>query len=251
MRDTSNRAIHELAWWAVAAAAAALLVLRMTSSFADPFFHFDGRYLMAAADCVTAGRSPYAVETFAICWEARTGMPFRSSFVFPPQSLLPSLPLAFFPRPQADHVLLGLHALIFGLFAFWSIRLLQAAALTGARRWTAVGWLGLTLSGSGVFGTIFVGQVSLFVATGLVGLALAATGARQRPWGVGLVLALFKPHLAALPVLAAILIARPVQPWRLMGGAAVLGLATAWIFWLDPGFIAHYREALAVHAAST
>lgn len=112
MRRTGDTALHALLW-CVVAGALALLALRMAGQLDQPDFHWDGRYLMSAADCLARGASPYRLEAFFACWEARTATPIRASYVFPPHSLLFALPLAPFDRPAADVLLLLMQGGVF------------------------------------------------------------------------------------------------------------------------------------------
>jgi hypothetical protein len=248
-RTRSDRLYGPILWLVVVLVAAALAI-RMGSALGQPVFNWDGRYLMAAADCLAAGQSPYDVGALFGCWEERTGTPARATYVFPPQSLLPAWPLALFARPAADMVILGWQAVAFAVLAVLSVAFLKEQRLSGWARWTSAGWLALALSNSGVFGTVFLGQLSLASAAGLVAMALAVSGVSMRPWATGLILAMFKPHLTAVAVLGAFLITRSRDAGRKLWAAAALLAANGWIFLVDPGFVGHYREALRVHSES-
>ncbi len=250
MQHDRNARYITSALWIVAIATAAFIMLRMLGSLDRPNFHWDGRYLMAAADCLSRGLSPYAVEDFFVCWEARTGTPPRATYVFPPNTLVPVLPLALVQRPAADLLLLALHGVVFAILAIWSVALLRDRSATGLGRWTAPGWLALGLTNTGIFGSIYLGQFSLVAGAGLVALALAVSGAGLRPWVTGLLLAVAKPHLTAVAVVAAFLITGMSDVRAKMVAVGVTFASVAWIFFLDPSFLSNYRDALAVHSSS-
>lgn len=240
-----------IALWIVVIAATAFIMLRMLGSLDRPNFHWDGRYLMAAADCVGRGLSPYDVEDFFVCWEARTSTPPRATYVFPPNTLVPVLPLALVERPAADLLLLALHGIVFAVLAIWSVALLCNRSATGlGGGWTAPAWLALGLTNSGIFGSIYIGQFSLVAGTGLVALALAVAGSGLRPWIAGLLLAVVKPHLTAVAIMAAFLLTGMSDVRAKVVAVAVAFASIAWIFLLDPSFLGNYREALAFHSSS-
>lgn len=236
--------------WIVAMAAAAFITLRMLGALETPNFHWDGRYLMAAADCLSQGLSPYAVEDFFVCWEARTGTPPRATYVFPPNTLVPTFPLAFVQRPAADLLLLALHGVAFAILAILSIALLRNRTATGLGCWTAPGWLALGLTNTGILGSIYLGQFSLVSGAGLVALTLAVCGTGWRPWITGLLLAVAKPHLTVISVMAAFLLTGLSDVRAKVVAVGVAFASMAWIFLLDPSFFSNYRDALAVHSSS-
>lgn len=249
MRRTAETILHALLW-GVVIGASAFLALRMSAWFDQPSFHWDARYLMSAADCLAKGASPYRLDAFFVCWEARTQTPPRASYVFPPHSLLFAFPLAFFDRPAADVLLLTMNGAVFVVLGAWSVMLLRLGGGQDLARWTSVFWLLLALTNTGILGSVYLGQFSLLAGTGLVGLALVVAGAAHRPWTVGLLMAMVKPHLSLLAVLFALLHRGRAEARRKALALGVLVAVSLLIFLVDPGFPTSYREALALHSAS-
>lgn len=248
-RDWPRRLVA-IACWIVVIAAATFIFQRMLGALDRPNFHWDGRYLMAAADCLSRGLSPYSIEDFFGCWEARTGTPPRSTFVFPPHSLVPTLPLALFDRPAADILLLALHGIVLAILATLSVALLRDRPISGLAQWTAPGWLALALTNGGILGSIYLGQLSLVAGTGLAALALAVSGSAQRPWTMGLLMAMAKPHLTAIALAASFLLTGMSDMRRKVIAVGVAVLSMAWIFLFDPHLFGNYHEALAFHSTS-
>lgn len=119
-----------------------------------------------------------------------------------------------------------------------------------AARWTAALWLALALSNGGVFGAVYLGQFSLVAGAGLVGIALIAAGAAWRPWTLGLLMTMVKPHLSLVAVLFAMARKGRSDARRIAVALGVLAALSLPVLLVDPAFLRSYRESLALHAAS-
>jgi hypothetical protein len=158
----------------------------------------------------------------------------------PPWSLLPALPVAGLPLPQA---ILGFIIINLLLLAFCT---LCWSSLLSTLRWGAFPyilfgvcfWLGtLTLLG--------YGQISLWPLVGFTGWLWCSKHQRQFPAGLFLVLTIIKPHTGLLPgIFAGVYALR--QRHRSTIAAFVLGLLglTAATLWFRPTIWSEYLTAI-------
>lgn len=236
--------------WAAIAISAALVIASLHSHWDNPARNIDALYFLAASTCVFDGHSPYNVELFFECWRATVPNNPISSFVFPPQTLVPSLPIAVVDSESKEAIVFGLQGLSFALLCL-------AAALihfSDTRLWwqkiAVFAWITLGLTNTGIFSASLTGQPSVAVGAGLAFVAIAIVRKNGPALGFGTILALIKPHLC----LAAIAFAWLKSPRQFLTTKVVAVLAgfllNAWIFILDPSFLQNFLNSLSVHNAS-
>ena len=140
----------------------------------------DARYLYTAAKCWSAGKSPYVAPVFSSTYRAIFGMaPSSEFFAYPPTVTSVALPLAFFGWPAAAR-LFSLANFAAAMVLFWACYRLVREELGHSLRPSDWFWVVLASSVSGVAGTIFTGQTSVFIAAAV---AIAIVGARcHRSW---------------------------------------------------------------------
>lgn len=196
------------------------------------------------------GRSPYELAAFQGCWEASLGVPFRSSFVFPPTSLPYAALLGAFSWEGATVVADAFNLLGFILLAIALVRLVKPSLQRRLSYPVSAAWLLAGLTSSGVLGAIFVGQGSVLVAASLAWFFVGVRDAKPGPFVLGTLFATVKPQLSTM-ALAYGWLSKPRRLWLSKMIAVAVGGAAAVSAWAAfPGLAADYRESLSHHAAS-
>jgi len=203
----------------------------------------DARYLYAAAKCWSAGKSPYVAQVFSSTYRTIFGVaPTSDFFAYPPTVTSIALPLALFQWPVAAR-LFSLANFAAAMVLFWACYRLVREELGHSLRPSHWFWVVLASTVSGVPGTIFTGQTSVFIAAAV---AIAIVGSRcQRSWltVVGFTIAGFKPQLSAPALLLILWLERRQRPAALIGVGMWVGVS-AYAIAIDPHFVQNYLNSL-------
>lgn len=215
-----------------------------------PGRHVDTRYFFAAGKCLLGGESPYDLAAFRMCWQEALSIPFRSAYLFPPVSFLYAVTLAPFSWAEARVLADCFGVLSFGFLAAALMRLVKPSLRTRNEALASSAWLLFALTGSGVLGSIFVGQGSVMVSAAVAWVLVGMRESRAWPFALGTVFATVKPQISLVAVLLGWL-CRPKQLQRLKIGVAttlILGAALGLVVYGDT--LSDYRESLAHHSSS-
>jgi hypothetical protein len=203
----------------------------------------DARYFYVAAKCWAAGQSPYVTQTFSSRYGAIFGVAPGSVFSgYPPTVMLIVLPLALFHWPVAARVF-SLLSFAAAMVLFWACYRLVREELGHRLRPSNWIWVVLASTLSGVAGTIFTGQTSVFIAAAV---AIAIVGCRcQRSWltVLGFTIASAKPHLSA-PALLLIPWLEPRQRSATLIGVGIAVGLCAYAVAVDPHFVHSYLSSM-------
>jgi hypothetical protein len=236
-------------WCLAAGALAAALTLlspRMELNF------YDGRFFYLAARMFLAGESPYDLERFrARLHETAQRYPDAGtelhteieSYVYPPASLIVFAPLALLDYPAARQLFSLLNVLLIPLAAWMFVVFFDSASLARQRALTlaaiVVGILHFSFAT-----TLILAQCDIVILVALAGTLLAL----QRRWVPVAVacgaIALVKPQLALIPILAIIVYDRAWREGLMLLGAVALSNLLALLVIYHPGLAREMLDAL-------
>ena len=190
----------------------------------------------AASRLLWTGENPYSPELMgalqkSVGWQSETPLMMLN----PPWTLFLVLPFGQMGYSTARLVWLLLNLLLTAFSLHWGWRLYRGHI---KNRWVAYG-LGLSFVPGLV--TLFLGQISAFVAAGLVGFLLCLDRGKYRWAGACLLLVAVKPHLLYLFWPALLLWSLLHRNFRLCWGGGLAGLlATSAVVFLQPEVVSYY-----------
>ncbi|HUW84197.1 MAG TPA: glycosyltransferase family 87 protein [Phycisphaerae bacterium] len=189
----------------------------------DAYWHY------AAGKCWLHGESPYHVDSFYARWREAFDRGPVSPYVFPPTMAIVAVPMALLPWVGGQWLFDAANLLALLLVLYFSKRLIDRSGLVSPRspgKWI---WPGAACLISGVPACIFVGQVGLIAAAGLVGALYSWQ--RGRAWWCAafVVVASAKPQVSLLLLVYMFVVGR--RRGVVLGGLAVAALAALVLAW--------------------
>jgi hypothetical protein len=192
----------------------------------------------SASRLLMAGRDPYAPAGL-LELQRQVGLPGGEPLIMwnPPWTFALALPFALFDFSWAQLLWLGfsIFAVLFSATMLWKI-------YGGSPGYSRLPWL-LALT---FFPTILVllfGQISPIVLLGLTCFVLLLRRRQCVAAGAVLAIAAVKPHFIYLFWIALLLWIWQRAQWRVLGGAALAGLAAAALpLFFDPAVYSHFFE---------
>jgi len=244
------RTARTFALWCLAVAALAT-ALNVRSPRMEVNF-YDGRFFYVAAQSFIARESPYDLERY----RARlrdiaerypdAGAELRAeieSYAYPPASLIVFAPLALLDYPLARELLTLLNVLLMPAAALMLV-LFFDGAIAGRQRALTIAALFAGLLHFSFPTTLVLGQCDIAMLVALAATLLALQSRSPVLFAACGAIALIKPQLALIPILALIVRERAWRAGLILAAAVVLSNLLAALLIYHPGLAREMLEAV-------
>jgi hypothetical protein len=233
--------------------AAALLVTALNVS--SPRMHvnfYDGRFFCVAAQMFLEGESPYDLERFrARLHDIAQQYPDSAAelhaeidwYAYPPASLIVFAPLGLLDYPLARQLFSLLNVLLMPLAA-WMIVVFFDGANVARQKALTVAALMVGLLHFSFPVTVLIGQCDIVILVALAGTLLALQRRSVLVAAACAAVALIKPQLTLLPILAIIVRERAWRDGVTLLGAVALTNLLAVLFIYHPGLPREMLDAV-------